>query len=258
MTLEKSETDFKILRRRFKQNTGAPDAEKYKFYGQHYPQLDEFLFKRYFPDINIRGVFVECGANDGYVGSNCKFFEDTLKWSGWNIEPTPEIFGLLEKKRPNCRNFNLALSDHCGEVTFALTEPVDNNVAYHGAVNRVVDKTLSGGGGQFTVSGTAYRVRQTIQAPCITWKRFVDDNRITFVDLFVLDTEGHEAEIIDGMRDCPVLPSLMCIESGLHENIRGKRAELGYVFDIEHFGNHCYVRRDLLSLFVLRALHGNY
>jgi hypothetical protein len=32
---------------------------------------------------------------------------------------------------------------------------------------------------------------------------------------------------------------------------------LGFVFDIEHFGNHCYVRQDLLGLFVLRGLHRN-
>jgi hypothetical protein len=144
--LEKSTSDFNILRRRFKQNIGALDAEKYRFYGQHYPQLDEFLFKRYFPDVNIRGIFVECGANDGYAGSNCKFFEDTLKWSGYNIEPTPETFKLLEQKRPHCRNFNLAFSDHCGEVSFALTESADDNVAYHGAVNRVIDAALPGGG----------------------------------------------------------------------------------------------------------------
>jgi FkbM family methyltransferase len=199
MILKKSKTDFQILRRRFRQNSGASDAEKYRFYGQHYPQLDEFIFKRYFPDPNIPGVFVECGANNGEAGSNCKFFEDTLKWSGYNFEPAPETFTLLEQKRPNCRNLNLALSNHCGQVSFALTEPVDNNAAYHGAVNRVMNNALSGGGVEFTVSGTAYTVRETIQVPCITWKRFVDDNLIKFVDLFVLDTEGHELEVIDGM-----------------------------------------------------------
>jgi len=75
MTLKYSEIDFNIVRRRLLQNTKNANAEKYLFYGQHFPQLDEFIFKRYFPDINIQGVFVECGANNGIAGSNCKFFE---------------------------------------------------------------------------------------------------------------------------------------------------------------------------------------
>jgi hypothetical protein len=28
--------------------------------------------------------------------------------------------------------------------------------------------------------------------------------------------------------------------------------------DAEYYGNYCYVRRDLLGLFVLRALHNNF
>jgi len=255
MSLEKlkaENTYFKVLRRRFKQNTGAPDAEKYVFYGQHYPQLDEFLFKRYFPDVSIRGVFIECGANDGYAGSNCKFFEDTLQWTGYNLEPTPETFALLEKKRPNSHNFNLALSSTCGELDFALTEPVDNNPAYHGAINRVSGIKFS------AAEDEAYRVREIIKVPTLTYKRFIEDNRITFVDLFVLDTEGHEAEVIEGMAGSAVLPALLCVENGWSDEIRMKLTELGYVFDIEHFGNHCWIRKDLLGLFILRGLHKNF
>lgn len=32
-----------------------------------------FIFKCYFPDINIQGLFVECGANNGQACSNSKF-----------------------------------------------------------------------------------------------------------------------------------------------------------------------------------------
>jgi hypothetical protein len=81
---------------------------------------------------------------------------------------------------------------------------------------------------------------------------------IKFVDLFVLDTEGHELEVIDGMAGSDVLPAVMCVEDGWREEVRLKLDRLGYVFDIAHFGNHMYVRRDLLELFILRGLHKNY
>jgi len=255
MPLEKSEaekTHFSVLRRRFKQNTGAADAEKYVFYGQYYPQLDEFLFKRYFPDVNIRGVFVECGANDGYAGSNCKFFEDTLQWSGYNLEPTPKTYALLEKNRLKSRNLNLALSNICGEIDFVITEPVIGNPVYYGALNRVSGLKFS------EAEREDYRVRETVKVTALTWRRFVEDNKIPFVDLFVLDTEGHEAAVIEGMAGSAVLPALLCVENGWSEDIRVKLTELGYVFDIEHFGNHCWIRKDMLGLFALRGLHKNF
>lgn len=55
-----TKVDFQSLRRRFKQNNGAADVEKYRFYGEYFPQLDEFIFKRYFPDPAIQGIFIEC------------------------------------------------------------------------------------------------------------------------------------------------------------------------------------------------------
>lgn len=259
MVLEKSETDFKILRRRLKQNVGAADADKYRFYGQHFPQLDEFLFKRYFPDVNVQGVFVECGANNGQAGSNCKFFEETMHWTGYNLEASPHTFQLLQNNRPNSINLNCALSDHCGEIAFALTEPICENPAYLGAVDRVISKNnLLHAGAIFTVSGADYRVYDTITVPSLTWKHFIEENNISFVDLFVLDTEGHEVEVIDGMARSPVLPSIICVEDGWRPEVRSKLQELGYVFDIVHFGNHMYVLQNLLGLFALRAAHKNY
>jgi hypothetical protein len=65
MALDKSPGDLAILRPRLMQNMGSPSAEKYRFYGQHYPQLDEFLFKRYFPDVNH--VVTEFSAGDWAV-----------------------------------------------------------------------------------------------------------------------------------------------------------------------------------------------
>ena len=127
-----------MLRRRFKQNANMKDCEKYRFYGQFYPQLDEFIFKRYFPDTSIQGVYIECGANNGNAGSNCKFFEETLHWTGYNLEPTPIAFEQLEQNRPKARNINAALSDRSGFLDFVIFEPQIKNDKYFGALNRVL------------------------------------------------------------------------------------------------------------------------
>ena len=247
----RDESFFKILRRRHKQQTNAGDTKAYTFYGQYFPQLDEFLFKRYFPDVNIPGVFVECGANNGLAASNCKFFEETLHWNGFNLEPTPETFAMLEKNRPSSCNLQVALSDFCGNIEFGITECASPNPHYLGAVNRVLGETTN------PDAEKQYPVKKITSVPCITWTQFVQDNNIAFVDLFILDVEGHEPQVIRGMKDCPVLPAVMCVENGWRDSIKLELDRLGYAFDIAHFGNHCYVRKDLLPLFIFRGLHKN-
>ena len=78
------------------------------YYGQL--KIDQYLHTTFFQ--NVRGgFFIECGACDGVLASTCKFFEDSMGWTGINIEPAPPLFKLLQKKRPKSSNLNIALSD---------------------------------------------------------------------------------------------------------------------------------------------------
>jgi len=62
-------------------------------------------------------VFIEIGADDGIDKSNTKFFEETLKWTGMCVEPSPDRFKLLESNR-KCICENVAISDTVGLVEF--------------------------------------------------------------------------------------------------------------------------------------------
>jgi hypothetical protein len=114
---------LRYIRRNHIEKSGMKtDRRGYIFYGDGDPALDELIFERYFRDYDKRGIFIECGAHDGFIGSNCKFFEEVLGWSGYNIEPTPETFKKLQENRPSSKNFNFALSDKTGEITFVFDE----------------------------------------------------------------------------------------------------------------------------------------
>lgn len=89
-----------------------------RFYGQFEVPVDRFIFERYFPDLDIKGIFVESGAFDGLTESSCKFFEESAGWRGYNLEPVPWIFERLQKNRPNGTNLNIGLSDRSGDVKF--------------------------------------------------------------------------------------------------------------------------------------------
>jgi hypothetical protein len=68
-------------------------------------------------------------------------------------------------------------------------------------------------------------------------------NDIKHVDLFVLDVEGHEEQVIEGMKGCNILPDVFCIEDGLRENIVKNLTELCFVFDVQFNCNAIYRKR---------------
>ena len=63
------------------------------------------------------GYFVEIGAFDGVLGSNCVHFEKSMKWEGIAIEPSKIQFQKLSKNR-NCKVLNKAISSTEKDVEF--------------------------------------------------------------------------------------------------------------------------------------------
>ncbi len=63
------------------------------------------------------GFFVEIGAFDGVMGSNCLYFEKIMNWDGIAIEPSKKQFEKLSKNR-SCKVLNEAISSTEKEVEF--------------------------------------------------------------------------------------------------------------------------------------------
>ena len=63
------------------------------------------------------GYFVEIGAFDGVLGSNCIHFEKSMNWEGLAIEPSKIQFEKLSKNR-NCKVLNKAISSTEKDVEF--------------------------------------------------------------------------------------------------------------------------------------------
>jgi FkbM family methyltransferase len=80
---------------------------------------DKFLHERVFKNFT-KGVFVDVGAHDGKSINNTLFFEESLQWTGINIEPNPEIFTKLTHNRPSCINIKCAVDLRDGTSDFIL------------------------------------------------------------------------------------------------------------------------------------------
>ena len=147
------------------------------FYSQQ--QEDKILFEKYLNYKN--GFFIELGAMDGVQYSNTLFFEQNLNWKGVLIEPTNQFINLI-KNRPNCYNFNYAVSNIEGEVEFlgdgALGGIPDLMSDWH-KYGWKLDKLES------------YKVKSK------PISKIIKDINIERVDLFSIDVEGGEIMVLE-------------------------------------------------------------
>ena len=209
------------------------------FYGQFALPVDLSLFINYFLDSSKetnQGFFIECGAFDGVTECSCKFFEESLGWHGINIEPAKGIFDKLQQNRPVSRNLNVALSDKDGVAEFThVILPETEQFCTNGSIEHTPEhrKWLTDIGCTF----------ETYEVTTMTWRTLIEKEQIDNVDLFVLDVEGLEIAVIQGMKGCTVLPRVICIEYG-HNNrqaLYDELSSLGYVYDATIYANSLWL-----------------
>jgi FkbM family methyltransferase len=222
-------------------------SDNLQYYGQYVPniRLDKIIYQRYFKDKIIEnGVVLECGAFDGIEMSNALFFEESLGWTSYNIEPTPKLYEKLVKNRPNGKNFNFALSEKRGQLEFVI-----NHGGLNGALQEA-DKNIH------TRKGLEDAKFETTIVPCITYKEFIETNNIKYINLFSLDVERHERSVIKGMKDCSVLPDIFVLETN---DKSGKEyldllVELGYIYDFQYRYNCFYIKRSITEKYGFKLI----
>ncbi len=137
------------------------------------------------------GFFIEAGANDGINQSNTKYFEDRMGWEGILIEPTPSLYTDLVKNRPKSRCFSCALGSHSENGTY-LNGDFDGHLmsSFTGRLSRP----------------------NTVVVPVRSLQSILDECAVSRVNLFSLDTEGYELNILKGIDFSKVWIEYMFIE----------------------------------------------
>lgn len=158
-----------------------------KFYSQF--QQDQFVYDVFFKD-KTDGVFVDIGAHNGKTDSNSLFFEN-LGWSGFCIEPNPEMFDQLQSVR-KCKCLPYAVGDKNQILKFFQIKQENLSV-------------LSGLVDEFSESAirriNEYDLENTqqydyIDVECKTFDSLIDVYNIDFLSL---DTEGNELKILQSI-----------------------------------------------------------
>lgn len=201
-------------------------SEKFAGYG-----VDELVYHNYFGD-KWKGYFIECGA--GNSGDSCKFWETTFDWVGLYLEASPTMYSQIEEWH---NSYNLGLSRYRGWKTFTDVISAPGGGKDNGSFNHTPEhlELLKSYGCKFKKS--------SIQV--ISYRELVDYFEIRHVDLFVLDVEGHELEVMKGMHGGK-LPDVMVVEYpivGYEKIVEYATRKLPYRLDFVS-GNNVYFSRN--------------
>ncbi len=205
-----------------------------RFYGQGRPYLDEQLFDNYFYN-KIDGFFIECGAADGVGFSNTLLFENEFDWTGINLEASLKQYSALVINRPKSLNLHMGLAGYTGQALF----------------NDVVSAP-GGGEGNGSFSHTSEHLKELkgyncvfkeYSVPVITYKDLVRLYNIEHVDLFSLDVEGYELQVIEGMKGSDAMPEVICVEHSISGKDNLIKALPDYKLDGENYVNSIFIKR---------------
>lgn len=212
-----------------------------KFYGQFEPPVDQILYERYFHN-KTGGISIEAGACDGILENCTYFFNKNFGWKTINIEPLPNVYEILCANRTGSNNINLNIGLSDKEEIRTIRNYRHPQLGFDWG-NASFEHTPSHKEMLENLSQNVY-VEHEVQ--CKTYKQLIEELKIPYVDCFVLDVEGYEKYVIEGMKDCDVLPEVFVIEHGHQspEIIKNMIKDLNcqYKLDFMHAVNSFFVK----------------
>lgn len=187
------------------------------------------------------GFYVVCGANDGHMVDPTYYLEKFRNWSGILIEPLPKAAKSCRENRPNSIVIETAL--------VPKSYPSKTIIIYDCNAMSVTDTTIFDKE-EWTKSGERAQniasVKRMVQAN--TLDSILSSEKIPhIIDLLVIDVEGSEIAVLNGLSLDKYKPNYILIE--VHtEKIKGEIESLildNYSF-LSKIGleDHLYIRKE--------------
>ena len=143
------------------------------------------------------GFYVDVGAaHPMYENDTRALYE--RGWSGINIEPNEEFFGLLAEARPRDRNLRLVVSDEPGELVF------------HQVIGTGLSTADSGEAGRARERGHEVAERRVAAD---TLRHILDEAAPNAIDLLKVDVEGFELKVLQSNDWTRFRPHLVLVEA---------------------------------------------
>ncbi len=169
------------------------------------------------------GTFIELGAFDGISQSNTLYFE-RLGWRGVLIEPNPEAANLCRQNRPLAKVFEcacIASSDERQEIKLTTC-----------GLMSVVKGARGGGEAEDAWIARGEQVQSIQRGEVVTKARtlqsVLDEAGVGAVDLLVIDVEGYEISVLEGVDFNRSAPRWIVAEDDYDDTLKDYLLNHGY------------------------------
>ena len=153
-----------------------------------------------FADAYPEAFFIEIGANDGSAHDHLGPLIRGGRWCGIMVEPVPYVFERLQRNYGDIDRValaNVAISDGDGRMPFwhlAEAEPGDAQLPdWYDELGSFSRDTILGHADR--IPDIEQRLRCT-EVPTVTFDTLCETHGVEGVDLVLVDTEGHDWEIV--------------------------------------------------------------
>jgi FkbM family methyltransferase len=149
-------------------------------------------------------TFVEIGAHDGAHNDPLREFILARPWTGVMVEPVPHLFERLRRNYGALGRValeNAAISDVDGRRPFYHLAPVDDPERqglpfFYDQLGSLSRKTLVGH--RYLIPDVERRVVRT-EVTCMTFESLCRKHGLGELDILVIDAEGHDWAILQGV-----------------------------------------------------------
>jgi FkbM family methyltransferase len=161
--------------------------------------INKIIVDNYFQD-KKNGFFIETGSCDGIFQSNTFYLETELNWTGLLIEPNPEYAKECIINRPKSKVYDCALvsSDYESDHTILYS------LASKGAMGTVESRGIWKNETEVPI---VYK-----KVPVRTLTSILEEIQPKEIDLFSLDVEGYELNVLRGLNFKKYKPKVIVVE----------------------------------------------
>jgi FkbM family methyltransferase len=148
-------------------------------------ELDKLIYENFINQRLSDGIVLEIGGHDGGWLSISNFFEKQLGFKAILVEPIKDLYEESRKRRPNALHYNYAVSSVKGENI--ILKPRNNSI-------QEISSLAIGCNKQWE---NIWELNNTEIVTCVHMKDITDYANIRYIDLFVIDVEGHELDVLE-------------------------------------------------------------
>jgi len=188
---------------------------------------EEAAIIRHFFPYKQHGVFVEIGGYDGVTYSNTVLLEMALNWRGLLIEGHPKSFTRLQKTRPCQTTLHTAICEKSKHMFIPFTIAESSSAGDPQTMTDVFKERIH-----------QNQVNETVDVPCQPMSAILKVQKIKHVDVFFLDVEGAELNVLRTINFKAVEIDLFVIETapGCHTKCGGAQKVKNDMIDEMMFG----------------------